>query len=169
MAKDEDIRKLQDDLEAMTLNYNTLQLQHIVGPADKELSSDEEVPLPRNNSIPSDMSDEEDAHNEDKKKIQEQEDELKYLRREIERCKDREAEKEEETSDQLRVAEELVSRLKQELFCSIAVSIKLNLSMHGQPSNKNIGPLYELCCKLNIPRQAWNNWVHKELTSENDN
>ena len=161
-SKDEDIHKLQEELEVMTVNYNALKLQQLMGPSDNKdpIASDEEENLPRNQSIESDMADEEDALRE---KVEEQEMQLMGLRKEMQRVKEELQEKEREGQDKEREGEELVERLKQELFCSIAVGIKLNFSMQGHPCNKNIGALYELCCNLNIPRHGWNAWIHKQL------
>ncbi|KAL6046688.1 hypothetical protein QOT17_022096 [Balamuthia mandrillaris] len=54
-------------------------------------------------------------------------------------------------------------RVKQELFFSLAIGIKLNLSYAGKVCNKNVYALYEQAKKQNIDYRRWSTWIHAEL------
>ena len=55
--------------------------------------------------------------------------------------------------------------VKAELFHSMAIAIKLNLSMRGVFCNQNIMSLYEIVQQKGIPHKEWNKWLHDRLNS----
>ncbi len=63
----------------------------------------------------------------------------------------------------LEATEKELVNMQQELFFSIAVGIKLNLSMQGRSSNKNIISLYEQAVAAQVPKSEWNVWLHKQF------
>jgi len=59
--------------------------------------------------------------------------------------------------------EETLKSLEWELFYSLAVAIKLNMSLRGTHCTQNITKLFDLATEKNIPRSTWNRWIHQQL------
>jgi hypothetical protein len=59
--------------------------------------------------------------------------------------------------------EEQLSTMKKEYFFSVALCIKLNLSIHKEMNNVEIQSLYELLQAESIPVEMWPRWVLNQL------
>lgn len=177
LGKNEDIRKLQEELERITLEYNAVKLQQLLIPdmdsigSPRSLDTSDDKEQVNRRMLSSDDSDMESREYEEKalqekrmsQNTEEREREYQELlrwKKEIESDKNKEKEKE---LEKWKGMEAQMERLNQELFCSVAVGIKLNFSMRGHPCNQNIATLYEQCCREKIPRQQWNAWIHEHL------
>src|SRR5690242_8633405 len=69
------------------------------------------------------------------------------------REKGKEKEKEETSNGDVDQSE--MKLLRQELFFSMAVGIKLNMALRGRRTNKDIASLYEKVLNSNIPWSEW--------------
>jgi hypothetical protein len=56
-----------------------------------------------------------------------------------------------------------MEELRQELFYSLAVGIKLHLSMQGVQCTQSTTSLYEDATRDMIPTSAWNSWIYNRL------
>lgn len=59
--------------------------------------------------------------------------------------------------------EEQLSTMKKEYFFSVALCIKLNLSLYKETNNIDIQSLYELLQAESIPVEMWPRWVVNQL------
>ncbi|ELR21083.1 uncharacterized protein ACA1_282480 [Acanthamoeba castellanii str. Neff] len=62
------------------------------------------------------------------------------------------------------ILHEKMEELRQELFYSLAVGIKLNLSMQGIQCTQSITTLYDDAMRDMIPTSAWNSWIFNRLS-----
>jgi chromosome segregation ATPase len=58
-----------------------------------------------------------------------------------------------------------INVLKKELFFSLAVAIKLNLSLQGRKCNVSITALYEIASGLQKHHSEWSQWIFEQLSA----
>lgn len=92
-------------------------------------------------------------------KIQLLEDELRRRNSEYENSVRRNSELEEDGQTSMQE----IDVLKKELFFSLAVAIKLNLSLQGRKCNVGIASLYESAAVLNKHHSEWSEWILQQL------
>lgn len=67
----------------------------------------------------------------------------------------------EDDAEAARAAE--LENVKRELFHSLAMSMKLHMSMEGRAVNENINNLYTRVLEEGLPYAHWSNWIHLRL------